>query len=180
MTLLLLNQILSCGSLDEKNLEVHLRHQISTSPFGIRGDGLSSVVNQSSDSRGQNSGLLGVLATEAISSEILKAGSSGEVEEGLGGVGLGETVTIDDSVEDGGENCRVVGESLLETSMEEDLNRRRPQWKTTSKEDDLTGRLPHRKTTSQENTSYRKTPNRRTTSQKDNFTGRRRHNRKTS
>ena len=59
-------------------------------------------MNQSSDSRGQNSGLLGVLATEAISSEILKAGSSGEVEEGLGGVGLGETVTIDDSVEDGG------------------------------------------------------------------------------
>ena len=92
---------------------MHLRHQISTSPFGIRGVGLSSVVNQSSDSRGQNSGLSGVLATEAISSEILKAGSSGEVEEGLGGVGLGETVTIDDSVEDGGENCRVVGESLL-------------------------------------------------------------------
>ena len=70
-------------------------------------------MNQSSDSRGQNSGLSGVLATEAISSEILKAGSSGEVEEGLGGVGLGETVTIDDSVEDGRENCRVVGESLL-------------------------------------------------------------------
>ena len=70
-------------------------------------------MNQSSDSRGQNSGLLGVLATEAISSEILKAGSSGEVEEGLGGVGLGETVTIDDSVEDGGGNCKVVGESLL-------------------------------------------------------------------
>ena len=43
-----------------------------------------------------------MLSAEAISSETLKAGSSGEIEEGLGGVGLGETVTIDDSIEDGG------------------------------------------------------------------------------
>ena len=83
-------------------------------------------MNQSSDSRGQNSGLLGVLATEAISSEILKAGSSGEVEEGLGGVGLGETVTIDDSVEDGGNLSGKLGEVLwvshLERPFEKSLN----------------------------------------------------------
>ena len=93
----------SCG----QNSLVQLLHKNSTSPLGS----LLSVLNQSSDSCGQNSGLLGVLATEAISSEILKAGSSGEVEEGLGGVGLGETVTIDDSVDDGGEPFEEVGES---------------------------------------------------------------------
>ena len=43
-----------------------------------------------------------ILSAEAVSSETLKAESSGEIEEGLGGVELGETVTIDDSVEDGG------------------------------------------------------------------------------
>ena len=43
-----------------------------------------------------------MLSAEAISSETLKAGSSGEFEEGLGGVGVGETVTIDDSDEEGG------------------------------------------------------------------------------
>ena len=32
----------------------------------------------------------------------MKAGSSGEFEEGLGGVEAGETVTIKDSIEDGG------------------------------------------------------------------------------
>ena len=74
------------------------RHQDSTSPFGS----LYSVLNQSSDSCGQTSGLSGVLSAEAISSETLKAGSSGEIKEGLGGVGLGETVTILDSVEDEG------------------------------------------------------------------------------
>ena len=45
----------------------------------------------------------------------MKAGSSGEFEEGLGGVEAGETVTIEDSIEDGGKTCREreVGESLL-------------------------------------------------------------------
>ena len=51
-----------------------------------------------------------MLSAEAISSETLKAGRSGgrsgEFEEGLGGVEVGETVTIDDLVEDGGEPCR--------------------------------------------------------------------------
>ena len=74
------------------------RHQDSTSPSGS----LYSVLNQSSDSCGQNSGHSGGLFAEAVSSETLKAESSGEIEEGLGGVELGETVTIDDSVEDGG------------------------------------------------------------------------------
>ena len=54
-----------------------------------------------------------MLSAEAISSETLKAGSSGEIEEGLGGVGLGETVTIDDYVDDGGEPFEEVGESLV-------------------------------------------------------------------
>ena len=54
-----------------------------------------------------------MLSAEAISSETLKAGSSGEIEEGLGGVGLGETVTIDDSIEDGGEPFGEVEESLV-------------------------------------------------------------------
>jgi hypothetical protein len=36
------------------------------------------------------------------------------------------------------------------TSMEDDLNGRRPQWKTTSMEDDLNGRRPQWKTTSME------------------------------
>ena len=78
-------------------------------------------MNQSSDSRGQNSGLLGVLANESISSEILKAGSSGEVEEGLGGVGLGDTVTIYDFVEDGGEPFGEVGISLVGVTFGEDI-----------------------------------------------------------
>ena len=39
-------------------------------------------MNQSADSFGQNSGLSNVLSAEAISSETLKAGSSGEIEEG--------------------------------------------------------------------------------------------------
>ena len=90
-----------CG----QNSLVHLIHQTSTSPFGF--------LNRSSDSFGQNSGLSGVLSAEAISSETLKAGSSGEIEEGLGGVGLGETVTIEDSVDDGGEPFEEVGESLV-------------------------------------------------------------------
>ena len=90
-----------CG----QNSLVHLIHQTSTSPLGI--------LNRSSDSFGQNSGLSSVLSAEAISSETLKAGSSGEIEEGLGGVGLGETVTIDDSVDDGGEPFEAVGESLV-------------------------------------------------------------------
>ena len=34
--------------------------------------------------------------------------------------------------------------------MEDDLNGRRPQWKTTSMEDDLNGRQPQYKTTSME------------------------------
>ena len=68
---------------------------------------------QSSDPCGQNSGLSGVQSAEAISSETLKAGRSGEFEEGLGGVEVGETVTIDDLVEDGGEPCRGVEERLV-------------------------------------------------------------------
>ena len=102
------DQILSSGSCGQ-NFVVHLRHQYSTSPFRS----LSLVLTQSSDSCGQNSELSGVLSAEAISSETLKAGRSGQFEEGLVGVEVGETVTIDDLVEDGGENCRVVGESLL-------------------------------------------------------------------
>ena len=97
------------SSLCGQNSLVHLRHQTSTSPLGF----LRTVLNRSSDSFGQNSGLSGVLSAEAISSETLKAGSSGEIEEGLGGVGLGETVTIDDSVDDGGEPFEEVGESLV-------------------------------------------------------------------
>ena len=56
-----------------------------------------------------------MLSAEAFTSESLKAGSSGEFEEGLGGVEAGETVTIEDSIEDGGKTCREreVGESLL-------------------------------------------------------------------
>ena len=38
-----------------------------------------------------------------------KARSSGDIEEGLGGVGLGEIVTIDDSIENGGEPFGEVG-----------------------------------------------------------------------
>ena len=94
-----------CG----QNSLVHVIHQISTSPLG----GLGRVLNQSSDSFGQNSGLSGVLSAEAISSETLKAGSSGDIEEGLGGVGLGDTVTIYDFVEDGGEPFGEVGISLV-------------------------------------------------------------------
>ena len=92
--------------LSGQNSLIHLRHQTS-SMLGT----LYSVLKRSSDSFGQNSGLLGVLSAEAVSSETLKAGSSGEIEEGLGGVGLGETVTIDDSVDDGGEPFEEVGES---------------------------------------------------------------------
>ena len=54
-----------------------------------------------------------MLSAEAFSSESLKAGSSGEFEEGLGGVEAGETVTIEDSIEDGGKTFREVGESLV-------------------------------------------------------------------
>ena len=43
-----------------------------------------------------------MLSAEAISSETLKAGSSGDIEEGLGGVGLGDTVTIYDLMKRGG------------------------------------------------------------------------------
>ena len=63
-----------------------------------------------------------MLSAEAFSSESLKAGSSGEFEEGLGGVEAGETVTIKDSIEDGGgETCREVGESLLAVTFGESI-----------------------------------------------------------
>ena len=45
--------------------------------------------------------------------------------------------------------CKV-GLTLLMTSQEDNLTKRRPHWKTTSQEDNLKGRQPHRKTTSQE------------------------------
>ena len=69
---------------------------------------LKLIMTQSSGSCVQNSGRSSVLSAES-----LRAGSSGEFEEGLGGVEAGETVTIEDSIEDGGKTCREVGESLL-------------------------------------------------------------------
>ena len=60
--------------------------------------------------------------------------------------------------------------------MEEDLSRRRPQWKTTSVEDDLTGRQTHWKryqwkTTSLEDNLGGRRPQWKTTSVGDNLSG---------
>ena len=65
-----------------------------------------------------------MLSVYAISSETLKAGSSGEFEEGLGGVEVRETVTIDDSVEDGGNLAEKLGNVLgvLEWAFENSLD----------------------------------------------------------
>ena len=63
-----------------------------------------------------------MLSAEAISSETLKAGSSGDIEEGLGGVGLGDTVTIYDFVEDVGEPFGEVGISLVGVTFGEAIS----------------------------------------------------------
>ena len=54
---------------------------------------------------------MGVVLRREI--ESLKDGSSGEFEEGLCGDEDGETVTTEDSIEDGGKTFREVGESLV-------------------------------------------------------------------
>ena len=58
------------------------------------------------------------------------------------------------------------------TSMEDYLNARRPQLKTTSMEDDLNGRQPQWKTTSMENDLNGRRPQWKTTSIEDNLNGR--------
>ena len=54
---------------------------------------------------------MGVVLRREI--ESLKDGSSEEFEEGLCGDEAGETVTTEDSIEDGGKTFREVGESLV-------------------------------------------------------------------